>query len=353
MAAVEFEGVSKRFGAVAAVDGVSLTIPEGSFAAILGPSGCGKTTLLRLVAGLETASAGRIRIGGADVTRDPPERRRLGMLFQSYALLPHMTVAENVRFPLRMRRVGTPREQAEAAARALALVRLEGFSARYPRQLSGGQQQRVALARAIVGEPRVLLLDEPLSNLDAQLRKEMQVELIELQRKLGLTTIFVTHDQEEALSLADLVVLMHAGRIEQSGSPRAIYEEPGTQFAAAFIGAANLLPAVVRGDGASWHAELGDGIAVAVDPPADARRGERHLALRQEDLRIAAPGALPPGTDVAVTGTLVATVYQGSQSRFVVAIGRHRLSAVGDKALILKPGEPVGIGWRKADARLF
>jgi ABC-type Fe3+/spermidine/putrescine transport system ATPase subunit len=277
MAGVVVESLTKRFGAIAALDRVSVSIPDGALVALLGPSGCGKTTFLRLLAGLETPDGGTIRIGDNDVTALPPERRGLGMMFQSYALFPHMTVAENLRFPLRMRRIGERAAQDMRVADALRLVRMEGFAERYPRQLSGGQQQRVALARAVIADPPVLLLDEPLSNLDALLRKEMQLELIELHRKIGLTTVLVTHDQEEALSLADRVVLMRDGRIEQIDTPRDIYRHPRTPFAASFIGAANLIPVTVT----AGRAAIAPGVSVAAPGIAD---GARILVLRQEDL---------------------------------------------------------------------
>ncbi len=342
MAAVEIREIRKRFGAVTALDGVSLDIADGAVTAILGPSGCGKTTLLRLIAGLEMPDAGRIAIGDRDVTADPPELRRIGMMFQSYALLPHMTVGENLRFPLRMRRIGSRAKQVRAVADALALVRLEGHAQRYPRQLSGGQQQRVALARAIVGEPNVLLLDEPLSNLDAQLRKDMQVELIELHKQLRLTTVIVTHDQEEALSLADHVVLLREGRIEQQGTPRDIYARPATAFAASFLGDANLLPVTVRRGDAGWLAEIEGGIVFAVAPPRgegegtapnggvaqgalDGRRAGQ-LMLRPEDLRLA---PAPIGGWVNLPVAVLETVFQGAQNRCVVVLGSagaHRLA---------------------------
>jgi ABC-type Fe3+/spermidine/putrescine transport system ATPase subunit len=240
------------------------------------------------------------------------------MMFQSYALFPHMTVAENLRFPLKMRRVDNRDAQAARVADALRLVRMEGFAARYPRQLSGGQQQRVALARAIIADPPVLLLDEPLSNLDAQLRKEMQVELIELHRKIGLTTVLVTHDQEEALSLAGLVVLMRAGRIEQTGAPQDIYRNPRTAFAASFIGSANLIPVSVT----SGQAVIASGLTVAMPGAKD---GEGLLVLRQEDLTLRQQ---PLAGEVAVAASVLAIAYHGAQCRIVAALGEHRVTLV-------------------------
>ena len=347
MAGVTIDRLVKRFGAAAAVDDVTLEIPDNVFAAILGPSGCGKTTLLRLIAGLERPTAGTVRIGGEEVTRLPPERRQLGMLFQSYALLPHMTVVENLRFPLRMQKIGTQAEQRERVAWAVDLVRLGGMEARYPRQLSGGQQQRVALARAVISRPRVLLLDEPLSNLDAQLRKDMQVELIELQRQLKLTTVFVTHDQDEALSLADMVVLMREGRIEQIGSPREIYGQPRTPFAAEFLGAANLLDVEVQNKDGRWTAALGPDTTVPVAAPVDGKAGQRRLALRQEDLVLTSD---PSGFDVALPARVGTVVYQGALSRYVVEVAGRRLSVLAGKQADVSEGDTLKLCWRTSDA---
>jgi ABC-type Fe3+/spermidine/putrescine transport system ATPase subunit len=245
---VEIRGVTKRFGDSAAVDGVSLEIGRGELFALLGPSGCGKTTLLRMIGGLEAPSAGSIHIDGADVTAVPPHERPVNMVFQQYALFPHLTVAENVAFGLRYK--GVPkRSWAAEVAEALALVRLSGFEKRRPDQLSGGQRQRVALARAIVLEPRVLLLDEPLGALDQKLRKEVQVELKTLQRTLEITFVFVTHDQEEALALSDRMAVMSHGRVVQMGSPAEIFERPETELVAEFMGAANFFTAEARDAG--------------------------------------------------------------------------------------------------------
>ena len=240
MARLELINLSKRYGDHAAVAGVTLDVADGEFLVLLGPSGCGKTTTLRMIAGFVEPSGGAARIGGADVTYLPPWRRNTGMVFQSYALFPHMTVAENVAFGLEMRKLA----KAEIAARAreaLRLVRLEGYAERLPRQLSGGQQQRVALARALAIRPDVLLLDEPLSNLDAKLREEVRIEIRELQRQLGLTTIMVTHDQEEALTVADRLVVMAEGEIRQIGSQRDLYERPADRFVAGFVGRSTFL----------------------------------------------------------------------------------------------------------------
>ncbi|MBX6341328.1 MAG: ABC transporter ATP-binding protein, partial [Thermomicrobiaceae bacterium] len=252
MADLVIEHLTKRYGAVLAVDDVSLTVPSGHLVSLLGPSGCGKTTTLNCIAGLERPDAGRIRAGDfvlTDIARGlvlPPERRRLGMVFQSYALWPHMTVFDNLAFGLRLHKV-PGQEIRRRVGEALELVGLAGMEGRYPFQLSGGQQQRVALARAIVGEPEVLLLDEPLSNLDAKVREQARFWLREFQQRLGITTVYVTHDQAEALAISDMVAVMSAGKVLQYAPPREIYDRPATRFVADFIGATSLLPGTVTG----------------------------------------------------------------------------------------------------------
>ncbi len=238
---VRLDGLSKRFGAVVAVDEITLEFPAGKLVTLLGPSGCGKTTTLRMVAGLEYPSSGRIFIGDEDVTPLPAASRGVTMVFQSYALFPHLTVFENVAYGLRIAKLRTA-EIARRVADVLTLVGLPEVGRRYPSQLSGGQQQRIALARALVMEPKVLLFDEPLSNLDAKLRKRVRGEIRELQQRLGITSIYVTHDQAEALALSDVIIVMNQGRVEQIGAPRDLYRRPATQFVADFIGEANLLP---------------------------------------------------------------------------------------------------------------
>jgi ABC-type Fe3+/spermidine/putrescine transport system ATPase subunit len=244
MSALSFEQLGKSYGDVTVVSDISLTINEGEFVSLLGPSGCGKTTILRMVAGLVQPTRGRILIGSDDVTALPPNKRGLGLVFQSYALFPHLTVYENVAFGLRRRKVAGA-ELDKRVKDALAMVRLANFGERYPRQLSGGQQQRVAIARALAPRPRVLLFDEPLSNLDAQLRDEMQIELKRLQRGLGITTLFVTHDQGEALSMSDRVGVMAKGVMQQFAKPEEIYHRPATGFVASFIGKPNRLPGTI------------------------------------------------------------------------------------------------------------
>lgn len=324
---------------------MSLRIPEGTFVAILGPSGCGKSTLLRLVAGLERPSKGRILIDDLDITDMSPEKRELGMMFQTYSLFPHMTVLENLCFPLRMRRRGNRSDQRAAASEALELVRLSGMENRLPRELSGGQQQRVAFARAVIAGPRVLLLDEPLSNLDARLREEMQVELIELHSKLRLTTLFVTHDQAEALSLASLVVLMRDGRIEQTDTPAAIYHRPRTRFAADFIGGANLLGAEIGADPTGgWRARLASGVVFPVPEVSGFRGGECLIVLRQEDLVLSQD---PTGFDVALPTKILTEVYRGSSVRYVVTLGDERVSVLATRYLERDGEEPLYVCWRK------
>src|SRR5580704_2319220 len=246
MAGISLRSITKRFADIVAVDDLTLDVADGVIVVLLGPSGCGKTTTLRVIAGFVEATAGSIRIGARDLTHEPPYRRNIGFVFQSYALFPHLDVSENVAFGLRRRRL-TEREIGERVARALALVKLDDLGARMPRQLSGGQQQRVAIARALVIEPDVLLLDEPLSNLDAKLRQEVRIEIRQLQRKTGVTAVMVTHDQEEAMATSDLIGVMEAGRILQLGPAVEVYHRPRTPFVARFLGAANLLDGKVVG----------------------------------------------------------------------------------------------------------
>ena len=336
--------IHKSFGRTAVLHGIDLTIASGEFVSLLGASGCGKTTLLRIVAGLESVSRGRVEIGGRDVTALPPERRDIAMMFQSYALLPHLSVAENVRFPLRMRRQGSREEQAARVEKALATVQLAHLAERRPAQLSGGQQQRVALARAIVSDPQVLLLDEPLSNLDARLREEMQVELIDIHRRLGLTTIFVTHDQDEALSLSDRVVLMNAGKVEQQGTPHEIYDRPATGFASSFLGAANLLPVTV---GPGLVARLADGQELAL-PPGQGIGGDALLVLRQEDLAVVAAG-----TPASLRARVAMRVFLGARNRYIVELAGQRISLTAPRSVRVEQGEEVGLGIAPENIRLL
>ncbi|TXK19491.1 ABC transporter ATP-binding protein [Homoserinibacter sp. GY 40078] len=294
-AAIRLTGLTKEFGALTAVDHIDLEIAAGEFFSMLGPSGSGKTTVLRLIAGFEQPTSGTVELFGADVTRSAPFDREVNTVFQDYALFPHMSVIDNVAYGLRVRGVGRA-ERRDRAMRALAAVRLEQFASRKPAQLSGGQRQRVALARATVVEPKVLLLDEPLGALDLKLREQMQVELKQLQRELGITFIFVTHDQEEALTLSDRIAVFHDGRIEQLGTPRELYERPASRFVADFVGTTNLFGAE--------HARTVLG-----------RDGE--FSVRPEKLSLSASAPTAVGVRSAA-GTLVETIYLGSAIRRVI-----------------------------------
>jgi len=342
-ASIALEAVSKTFaGAIAAVDAVSLNIHAGEFFALLGPSGCGKTTTLRLIAGFETPDQGRIWVGGRNVTEVPAHRRDMGMIFQSYALFPHRTVAENVAFGLRMRRVKR-REVDERVASALAQVALTGLEQRKPGQLSGGQQQRVALARAIVIHPPVLLCDEPLAALDRKLRQQMQFELKQLQKDLGLTLVFVTHDQEEALAMSDRIAVMNAGHIEQVGTPSEIYERPRTRFVADFIGEINFIDGCWSGG----RLRAVDGQMLPA-PPAAGRQGKGALAIRPERVSITAPG------EGLLAGRITTANYLGGQTlyRILTECGRTVLvkEGRGGHNLARGIGDRVGVTWRGEDA---
>jgi spermidine/putrescine transport system ATP-binding protein len=314
---LELAGITKRFPGFTAIDDLSLSIPAGSFFALLGPSGCGKTTTLRLVAGLEEATEGRIRIGGRDVTDTKPHQRPVNTVFQSYALFPHMTVLENVAFGLRRRGIGDPVGKAHEALR---LVELDALAARRPAQLSGGQQQRVALARAIVNRPALLLLDEPLGALDLKLRRQMQLELKQIQGEVGLTFLHVTHDQEEAMTMADTVAVMNQGRIEQLGAPEELYELPRTAFVATFLGQSNLLPGTVvsSNDRCILVAVAGDRRIEVPRSRSQKLSGQVVVGVRPEKVQLhptepaptAGRNVLGPGrvTDVSFSG--VSTSYQ-------------------------------------------
>ena len=341
MSDVVLQSIVKRYDAMTAVDHVSLTIGEGELVALLGPSGCGKTTTLRMVGGFIPVTEGRILVGGRDLTHLPPNKRNMGFGFQNYALFPHMSVAENIAFGLEMRKL----PKAEIAGKvktALDRVKLSHLAERLPKQLSGGQQQRVALARALVIEPDVLLLDEPLSNLDAQLRHEMKTEIRTLQQQLGITTIFVTHDQDEALSVADRVVLMRNGRIEQQGAPDDLFGRPASRFAAEFMGVTNLLPGELADVG---RFRLASGEEVRVDPAGVA--GDLSLAVRPERLLLDGAdddhNALPAVVELATYRGLVID-YRVATASGLVLIARRPSPAVGGPAP-LQPGQPVRVSW--------
>ena len=342
MALLSIDNVSKTFGKHQAVRDVSLTIEPGEFVSLLGPSGCGKTTLLRLIAGFLSVDRGTISIEGADLTGLPPQGRPLNTVFQNYALFPHLTVADNVAYG--PRRGGAGKVEANSlAADALGLVGLVDFGARYPRQMSGGQQQRVALARAIVNRPKLLLLDEPLSALDLQLRKRMQIELKQLQEKLGVAFVFVTHDQEEAMAMSDRIAVMNSGRIEQLGTGAEIYRRPATRFVAEFIGEANLLPV-----------EDGDGGLLRVRS-AEEESG-RVAVVRFEHLRID-PNGEGADSDPATTRLAghieTVTTIGGATKIHVAALGHtltgRRLGIVEEFA----PGQPVTVSFRRPDVHII
>lgn len=304
MSFVRLENLVKRFDRITAVDDLSLSIERGEFVSLLGPSGCGKTTTLQMIAGLHEPTAGRIFLDGEDITRRKPSQRGLGVVFQSYALFPHMTVAENVRFGLEMRRVENA-EREDRVRRSLEQVQLHVMADRYPKELSGGQRQRVALARALVIEPPVLLLDEPLSNLDAKLREDMQLELRALQQKLGVTTILVTHDQAEALSMSDRIVVMNEGRVVQIDSPLTMYERPQTAFVSNFVGKTNLLEGIVDAvDGNAATITLGEFSVSGKREGGAMSRGQNVVvSLRPEKLRLSrqqAGNSIPGQVDASI-----------------------------------------------------
>jgi spermidine/putrescine ABC transporter ATP-binding subunit len=345
--------VSKRFEDVTAVDAVTLSVRRGEFFSLLGPSGCGKTTLLRLIGGLETPTAGTIEIGGADMTEVPAHRRPVNLVFQQYALFPHLTVAENVGFGLRYQKLPRAGNAGRAAkvTEALALVRLSGLDRRRPDQLSGGQRQRVALARALALSPQVLLLDEPLSALDRKLREEMQFELKSLQRRVGITFLLVTHDQEEALAMSDRVAVMHAGRVEQVGTPAEVYEAPATPFVASFLGASNFWTAEVRavsGEGIEVLLPGGGALMVPVPAGRSFAAGEPvRFLVRPEKLTLS---AIAPEHGLAIPVTVVDRVYQGASTTSRVEDGRGERFLVyaqnaGRVGEGLEPGSAGFLSW--------
>jgi putative spermidine/putrescine transport system ATP-binding protein len=348
MARLQLTGITKRYGEVRAADDLSLDVADGEFVVLLGPSGCGKTTTLRIIAGFVEPTSGSVRLDGRDVTVLPPWKRNAGLVFQSYALFPHMTVAENVAFGLEMRKVAKA-EMAPKIAEALRLVRLDHLSDRLPRQLSGGQQQRVALARALVFHPDVLLLDEPLSNLDARLRHDVRVEIRELQRKLGLTTVMVTHDQEEALIMADRLVVMGEGRIRQIGSQQDLYERPAEKFVADFVGRSTFIDG--RMDGPGRFVSAG-GLVVACE--ADGT-GNASLALRPERLALLNGGS--PAFDNSFAGAVEFISYLGPQVDLHVRLSPQERVIVQIQNRPEQPlpglGEQVRVGWSKSTGRVF
>jgi iron(III) transport system ATP-binding protein len=330
---VEFRDVVKRYGTATAVAGISFTVEAGTLVTLLGPSGCGKTTTLRMIAGLELPSAGRILIAGRDVTNLGATQRDVSMVFQSYALFPHMSVLDNVGYGLRRSGLGRT-DAAERARDGLAQVGLKGFDERQPSELSGGQQQRVAVARALVLEPSVLLFDEPLSNLDARLRRQMREEIRELQQRLGLTVVYVTHDQQEAMAVSDRIIVMNAGRIEQQGKPRELYEQPATPFLARFMGDSCPARGVVRRlDPGHVRVRLGD---VEIDiADSVAAEGEATIAIRPEAITVEAA----PAGNGALAGTIAKASYLGTHMEYSIDTAAGSLFATCPRV-----ERPLGVG---------
>ena len=351
--AVEIEGLSKDFSGHLAVHPLDLEIRENEFFSILGPSGCGKTTLMRMITGFETPTSGRVRLGGSDVTKVPTRNRDLNMLFQSYALFPHLTVFDNVVFELRVRR--TPKAEADRRAReALELVRLAHLGDRKPDQLSGGQRQRVALARAVVSGPKVVLLDEPLGALDQQLRKEMQVELKRMQREVGITFIYVTHDQEEALTMSDRIAVMSEGVVQQVAGPEDIYNRPETRFVAGFIGSCNLLDVTVPAGSAGQQVSAAiEGVGEVPGVLAEEVDREQHATLLLRPERIDVHHG-----DAGLRGTVQLLTFLGEEWHVHLAVRGHTLkmslpSLVKERDLPgLAVGQELRISWRPEDARI-
>ena len=349
MAGVELRQLSRRFGDVVALDGIDLEVPSGEFVSFLGPSGCGKTTALRIIAGFDRPTAGQVLIEGKDVTGIPPNRRDIGMVFQAYSLFPNMTAKRNVEFGLRVRRDARGSRQ-DRAKELLELVGLGHAANRYPHQLSGGMQQRVALARALAIQPRLLLLDEPLSALDAKVRVQLREEIRRIQTRLGITTIYVTHDQEEALSISDRVAVLSHGRIEQIGTPPEIYGSPATPFVAEFVGTMNRIESTVA-DPEAGRVEH-DGTSLAVDAARGRPRGEPVLRLvRPETVEVAASAAEGNG----LVGEVVSHTFLGSVTRLRVLAGKSEWTAdlSAERAAALPIGARVRLRFPPASAKLL
>jgi ABC-type Fe3+/spermidine/putrescine transport system ATPase subunit len=333
---LQVHAVGKAFGAVPVLRDVSLAVPRGEFHTLLGPSGSGKTTLLKIVAGFTPADTGEVTLSGTVVTHTLPERRNIGVVFQNYALFPHMTVAENIAFGLKMRGIRRPEREARLAE-VLRLVRMTGFDHRRPAMLSGGQQQRVALARALVIRPQLLLLDEPLSALDRKVRQEVREELKRIQAETGVTTVMVTHDQEEALFLADRVLVLEAGRVRQAGAPAEVYADPADEFVAGFLGAINLLDVTVEGSGLRIGGQaFAPPPEIAATIAAGPHRRRLHLAVRPEQMTVdPATGAAPPG---AIGGRLIATEFGGAVVTVRIEVEGQAISVLALSPDILSAG---------------
>ena len=339
--------VSKFYGPNCVVDKVNLSVEKGEFVTLLGPSGCGKTTTLQMIAGFADVTEGSITLDGKDITHTKPNTRGLGIVFQSYALFPHMTVEENVSFGLEMRKVAKP-TRARQVADALALVHLEDFAKRYPRELSGGQRQRVALARALIIEPPVLLLDEPLSNLDAKLREEMQFELRQIQRTVGTTTILVTHDQSEAMSISDRVVVMQSGKITQIDQPYALYENPQSRFISAFVGKANLLQGELVRQGAELSISVNGVSFFCGETPLQAG-SQAFLSLRPEKIQ------LTGFNEGLINGRIAARFFLGSQwlYRVETKAGTLQVVSINTDTAPLQENQETGLTWSSKSLRIL
>lgn len=353
--AVEVTGVRKSFGDMLALDNVDLTVDEHEFISLLGASGCGKSTLLRIIAGFEFATSGRVRIGGTDVTAWPPHRRPTNIVFQRGALFPHLNVFDNIAYSLRLRRWSKDRIFSKVEE-MLALVRLEGLGGRGPTELSGGQVQRVALARALAAEPSVLLLDEPLSALDQKLRQQMQLELRSIQRKLGATFVFVTHDQTEALVMSDRIAIMNQGRIVQIGSPREIYTRPNSVFASGFIGQTNLLRGTLTAiSDSSASVAIGHGELIVATPTKGIAAGSSvTVSVRPEDVRVRSENEAE--RDRTVAATITEIIYLGSAIRIGAVIGDGELvwaDLRDEEASGLAVGAKVGLTWHESSATVW
>jgi len=351
MALLEIRNIVRRFGDFTAVDGVSMDIEAGEFFTLLGPSGCGKTTLLRMIAGFDSPQSGEMLLDGKDLASIAPEKRPIHTVFQSYALFPHMTVAENIAFPLRMRKLGKG-EIGERVRQSLEDVRLADRGGRYPGELSGGQRQRVALARALVNRPRLLLLDEPLAALDMKLREQMQLELINLQKEVGITFIYVTHDQTEALALSHRIAVMNGGKVEQLDEPSKIYDSPKNRFVADFIGTCNLIDAEVSVAGEEKMVLQIRGLGeVAARNPGAIGGAKGILALRPEKVRIAAQLA-PESDENHFKGRVHDFLYMGDVTVYIVEVGEGvhiealLPNSTAGRPRILAVGDPVEIAWR-------
>jgi putative spermidine/putrescine transport system ATP-binding protein/spermidine/putrescine transport system ATP-binding protein len=354
-AALSLRSIAKSFGPIKAVDGVDLDIGQDEFVAFLGPSGSGKTTLLRIIAGLEQPDRGKVIVRGQDVTTLPPYRRQIGMVFQSFLLFPHKTVAENIVFPLRMKRVPKP-EQRERLGWALRLLHLEGLGDRYPNELSGGQQQRVALARGLIARPAFLLLDEPLANLDRELRAEMEVEIRRYQKELTIPFLYVTHNQEEALTMSDRIAVMRNGSFEQVAPRTEVYSNPATAFVAAFVGHSNRIEGVVSGVAGAQAKLTWNGTEVIVPLPKQSTVGDRAVFfVKYEDIGISRERTASANPENRLEGKLRDIIFKGQVANYFITLpnGAEIVASGAPRAMSIRPGEPVYASWEAGRGSSF